>query len=182
MKKFLLILIFVFCTISVSAKHLEFMRIPINGTITNFQTKLQTKGFRADKASTQAGVKQFKGIFAGRKSTVVVWYNTRSKTVYSVRVVLYGDIPSTKEMADGIFENYKILLSQKYGDYFRISDGDVVWSISEKQKDESVAVGSINLQIGEYDSIYLHGEYYVFLTYTDSANADKNDQSKINDL
>lgn len=89
MSCFRLILIGLFSIVSFSlnAKHLEFMGTPITGTITSFQTKLQSKGCSIAKGNNQlpSGIRGFKGVFAGKDCDIYVWYNHRTKQVYKVR-------------------------------------------------------------------------------------------------
>lgn len=70
--------------------HFLFMNIPIEGTIVQFQSKLEDKGFlynvRLSKESP-SGARYFNGIYAEKQSEVRVDYNQKSKTVYAVQVI-----------------------------------------------------------------------------------------------
>lgn len=75
MMKKLLLFIALVLSISAHAVHLEFMGIPINGSISNFQAKLIAKGCTLDKYSKElpTGIRGFKGVFAGKDCQIIVW-------------------------------------------------------------------------------------------------------------
>ena len=74
MKKVLLLLLVAIFSFAVQAKHLEFMGIPITGSITSFQSKLIAKGCSVSKDTNQypIGIRAFKGIFAGKDCDIIV--------------------------------------------------------------------------------------------------------------
>lgn len=80
MKRLLTFIIAVVCCVIMQAKHLEFMGIPINGTITSFQTKLQAKGCTLSKDNNQlpTGNRGFKGVFAGKDCNINVLYDHKT--------------------------------------------------------------------------------------------------------
>ena len=53
MKQIILLFAFLFYSIYVNSQHLEFLRIPITGTISEFQSKLLNKGIRPNRAKSQ---------------------------------------------------------------------------------------------------------------------------------
>ena len=75
--------------------HIKFMGIELNGTVTDFQSKLQAKGLTLSSVSSESpsGIRVFDGVFSGEDAQIVVWYNPRSKQVYLGRVD-----PITKEI------------------------------------------------------------------------------------
>lgn len=65
-------------------EHMSFMGIPINGTITQFQTKLQGKGCALDRiTNSQLGVgcRAFTGKFVDNKVNIFVYYDEKTKIV-----------------------------------------------------------------------------------------------------
>ncbi len=74
-----------------TASHFRFMGIPINGTITNFQSKLASKGFIYDAQASKRsdpGVRRFNGMFSGNEAKLVVFFDSKTKIVYNVKVII----------------------------------------------------------------------------------------------
>ena len=191
MCKFKLILIAIFSVIcmSVHAKHLEFMGIPISGTITSFQTKLQAKGCTISKTNNQypSGIRVFNGVFAGKDCKILVWYNHRTKQVYKVRAI--SDCVSS-EVAHDTFNYYKDLLNKKYEG--KAINSDIFENTSNDEYDFSMAVmqppievgskvlGFIGVFIIDYDNY--PRTYGVAITYEDFEGTSKNEQNTLDDL
>lgn len=119
MKK--LIMLWLFTIISIvglaqnTTKHLRYMGIPINGTITQFQAKLIAKGCVHDKLTSNSlgvGCRAFKGNFIGNKVTIFVYYDENTKVVYRVKSVISK---ISENIADQKYEYIKNMLLQKYG-------------------------------------------------------------------
>ena len=119
MKK--LIMLWLFAIISFvglaqnTTKHLNYMGIPINGTITQFQAKLIAKGCVHDKLTSNSlgvGCRAFKGNFIGNKVTIFVYYDEKTKVVYRVKSVISK---ISESIADQKYEYIKNMLLQKYG-------------------------------------------------------------------
>lgn len=119
MKK--LIMLWLFAIISIvglaqnTTEHLNYMGIPINGTITQFQAKLQAKGCSLDKLTSNSlgvGCRAFKGHFIGNKVTIFVYYDENTKIVYRVKSVIAN---VSESIADQKYEQIKNMLLQKYG-------------------------------------------------------------------
>ena len=88
-KVFITLLLFSVCTAVFSQTHLKFVGIPIDGTITQFQTKLSTKGFKhnkAESANAPVGQRVFNGLFRSRNAELTVFYNRKTLIVYKVEV------------------------------------------------------------------------------------------------
>ena len=75
-------------TVKEAGKHMDFMGIPINGTISNFSTKLASKGFKATKKSLTNGTKTFSGNYFNWPASLYVYYIPSTKLVYRVKVVI----------------------------------------------------------------------------------------------
>lgn len=181
------------CCFAVSCfaqEHLSFMGIPITGTITSFQNKLIAKGCKLSKIDNQlpTGIRGFKGVFAGKDCNIYVWYNHRSKVVYSVRAVT--DSNESIEQAHNTFYYFKNLLIQKYDGIALTSDMlDVVKEteyefelliLQQPIKDDARTIGHISVHIIDYDG--LQATHSVAVTYTDYDNSSKNEQNTIDDL
>lgn len=119
MKK--IIMLWLFAIISIvgiaqnTTEHLSYMGIPITGTITQFQTKLQAKRCSLDKQTSNSlgvGCRAFKGNFIGNKVTIFVYYDEKTKVVYRVKSVISK---ISESIADQKYEYIKNMLLQKYG-------------------------------------------------------------------
>ena len=119
MKK--IIMLWLFAIISIvgiaqnTTEHLSYMGIPITGTITQFQAKLQAKRCSLDKQTSNSlgvGCRAFKGNFIGNKVTIFVYYDENTKVVYRVKSVISK---ISENIADQKYEYIKKMLLQKYG-------------------------------------------------------------------
>lgn len=178
--------------LTMSAKHLEFMGIPIDGSISTFQTKLLAKGCKLSKSSSTApnGVREYTGTFAGKQCNIVVWYSVRTRQVYQVRAITQWS--ESKSTARTNFSYYKDLLKKKYGDRSLTSDftgdtkeGDDIFYLTvygSANDDYAQASGYIYLSVEELELDYSPNEYTVFVTYEDRTNSQKNENDQLNDL
>lgn len=119
MKK--IIMLWLFAIISIvgiaqnTTEHLSYMGIPITGTITQFQAKLQAKRCSLDKQTSNSlgvGCRAFKGNFIGNKVTIFVYYDENTKVVYRVKSVISK---ISENIADQKYEYIKNMLLQNYG-------------------------------------------------------------------
>jgi hypothetical protein len=112
MKKFLALLLACMLTLIVSAQeHLTFKGLPVDGTLTEFVSKLQDIGFKVNSSSSKFA--QIKGEFSGQICEIYIQASLISNTTYQVTVVLkesdnWFDIRTT-------YDEYKKLLTSKYG-------------------------------------------------------------------
>lgn len=110
MKRFLILLILCLVVFLSQAQtgHLKFSGIAIDGTITQFQSKLMSKGYVINKDLNSAlpvGCRAFSGTFVGNNVYVIVYYDEDTKVVYRTKVVLSG---ISEDMADQKFFILKI--------------------------------------------------------------------------
>ncbi|MCM1256172.1 MAG: hypothetical protein NC221_08650 [Duncaniella sp.] len=189
MKRILTIFFAVACCLLTQAKHMEFMGIPINGTISSFQAKLQAKGCSVSKYSKDlpSGVRMLTGVFAGEDCNIYVWYNNKTKQVYRVRAV--KDCEESLQTAHNTFYYFKNLLKQKYSDCALSSDDlegltstdyEFELMVVEEQGDDVMLRGTIDVEIIEYDTY--PSQYGVSITYEDFDNTSKNEQKTLEDL
>ena len=104
------------CMAASAQQHMKFMGIPLDGTIDDFSMKLRSKGVTYDAAESKAagkGIRKFCGTFMGEKATFTVFYNYKSKIVFSAVAELYYP---TVESAHTPFVNLNDQLQQKYPD------------------------------------------------------------------
>ena len=183
MRKFL-IAIFLAVAIICQAQHLKFMGIPLDGNINSFQQKLISKGLRPDKeanAVTPVGIRMYNGEFCGYDATIVVFYEKKSKIVYSAKAVVRQ---SDTARAKSISKDLSSRLFNKYGGNVGEDDKGFVtyeYHMMEKIPElgdrffNKIGVITLNVTNSEYDYL-IHIEYY------DSANGEKNEELEDSDL
>lgn len=182
------LLISLCCLLSIMAQaqteHLKFMGIPLNGSITAFQTKLQAKGIKYDAEGSRqlkVGCRCFKGSFSGEKANFYVYYNEKSKMVYRAKAVITC---LSKEKGEEKFSSFRLMLKSKYSDgYSNDSEQDGHPSLTiivpdSKQENDLGCVGMYisNPPYSFIDEVYLH------IDYEDIANTKVNQVNNMDDL
>ena len=156
-------------------EQLTFMGIPLNGTITQFQAKLQNKGIRHDVQLSRlipSGCRAFKGIFAGEDSDIFIYYNEKTKQVYRAKAAITVD---GENLVKRKYEEFKELLKNKY------------LCIEEDGKNngynQSLFIstgGTVAIYITKNE--YVYEQYSLHIDYEDAANSTSNEQRKMDDL
>ena len=104
-----------------SSEHMKFMGIELNGSISDFQTKLLAKGLTVSPRSKSlpTGMRSFDGAFSGEDAEIVVWYNPRTKDVYRAKAIIsrYG-----KDSIEQLMRNMERKLDAKYGTEDKLSE------------------------------------------------------------
>ncbi len=184
MKKSIILLIIgiVARCIPVQAQHLKFMGIPLNGTITQFQSKLTAKGVKYDKASSQSlpsGVRVYSGTFAGEDAKIYVYYNTTSKVVYEAKAVMSY---AAESIRDSKYDDLKSLLLSKYADAGTDTDyQDGHEAFCLRVKDGYVPLGVISIFCSENFYAYPFDKQ-LYISYTDYLNYLDNGDNIMDDL
>lgn len=184
MKKILLLTLSFIIVLSTFAQteHLQFMGIPIDGSISSFTKQLKKKGFIKDKLFSSFedylnGCRVFIGTFAGEKrANVVVFYDIKTKQVNNVKVLIkcYSENELNRK-----YESFLSQLKLKYsssilqektleeepGTEFVISDAN------------GVLIGLILLYKG-----IKNDNYNLSLEYTDFVNVISSSRNDMNDL
>lgn len=180
MKRFNLLLVLLILPLILSAQRLEFMGIPLDGTITQFQAKLIKKGFSVSKysKSLDKGIRAYNGRFSGRKVAIATYYNPKSKNVYAVRVIFDDDSFKSGESAFDVFDYYKNLIDTKYSDVSKEDTEDSA-TTEDARRHYAITVyhdinketirGTIRIQVVENTDYY--NSYYVTLDYVDGLNS-----------
>lgn len=172
----------------VAQEHLFFKGVPIDGDITSFVEKLNSKGFKSLKQNDEGFF--LEGLFSGHNCILVVESSLISHTVYSVYVMhdvkedwmtLKNDYALLKKgltlkYGDPILEKEEFRSPYKEGDgraYMAFKGGYADWYCRFDAK-----VGKIDLYIREqsYDKLN------VIIQYEDSLNANKAVQELTSDL
>ena len=172
------------CMAASAQQHLKFMGIPLDGTVDNFTLKLKAKGVTYDAAeskSADAGTRIFYGKFMGEKARFIVFYNYKSKIVFSAAVEL--NYP-TVESAHTPFVNLNDQLQQKYPDAtckeYKGPDGKAdgfAFDIFDETGDNRI--GFILQTLKSPSSGY---GVSIYLTYADKDNLDKSEKILNEDL
>ena len=179
MKKVLFVLtLLVFSLPLLAQQHMTFSGIPITGSITQFQAKLQAKGYTLDRATSArfpVGVRAFKGTFAEQKVSLYVYYDQHTKIVYRVKV-LFEDL--TESFLEQKYERMVNLLSQKYPE---------AWG--EEGKQDGRDTYSFYIEHGRIDIFSGKDEYYLYsptytlhIDYWDEINTKKHEANVLDDL
>lgn len=172
-----------------SQKHVEFLGIPLNESVSTFSTKLKNKGFTLHQLNNELpkGERGFNGTFFRKKSQVQLFYNVKNNIVYRARAIIdFNDRQSAKSCIMEILSG----LDYKYGEGFYDEYNETDLSFNKILVDrnfESENDGNIEwLVIGDV-SVYLkyfsdYGVYTVYVDYTDYENFWQNKKGKIDDL
>ena len=186
MKKGILLTFILMLALSVYAQeeHFKFLGIPLDGSIEEFEAKLCDKGFIREMESRESEInkRNYKGLFAGYDSDVMVEFNPRDRNVYSDCVKITRSDPKTILK---LYEKFRDDYLQKYpeNNYYEIDLEESVPSMAMWFNDSSN-----KKVIGQVTILALPTMYEIFrycsltITYTDMANKEKNDNSKLDDL
>jgi hypothetical protein len=187
MKKSLLTIVFflLFYTLTANSQeqsHMTFMGIPLTGTITQFQAKLAAKGVAYDATTSRSldvGTRFFKGTFSGKKASIYVYYNEKSKVVYRAKAVISS---TDNDVFENNYNYFVNMLSQKYYDA-EVNKGTqnnhetVTYLVPNDETALYKYLGTIDVyRTSEYPYQYLH------IDYTDTVNRIKNNTRNMDDL
>lgn len=114
MKKLIVLFMLLMLLSSGYAQHLKFEGIPIDGSITNFQKQLSSKGININNTKSKdapIGQRIFNGRFHGYNSEITVFYGRKSKVVYKVEVVI---VSKKKEVIQNILDKTLETIEKKY--------------------------------------------------------------------
>lgn len=186
-----------------TTEHLKFMGIPINGTITQFQSKLLAKGCTLDRKLNSylpVGQRAFKGKFVSNDVDITAFYDEKTKVVYRVKAIICG---VSESIAEQEYNKLKEMLSQKYGTTWCLE------GIHEKKESISRLVpcsnfnpldidpdaniglspasygfkGEIDLFISKDDNVFRYPyNFNVHIDYTDAINSEKHSNQNLEDL
>ena len=186
MKKFAFIIIAWLMVLNVQAQteHLKFMGIPLNGTISSFQTKLQSKGVKYDAEGSRqlkAGCRGFNGVFSGEKANIYVYYDEKTKIVYRAKAVITC---LNKENGENKFYDFKSMLKTKYVDGIASDgeqDGHPSLSILVPDSKLENNLGYVGVYITNPPYSFMD-EVYLHVDYEDIANRKANQNNNMDDL
>lgn len=86
MKRYIVALLMLFATLLPlnAQEHMMFMKVPIDGTITEFASKMKAKGFVQTEADRNIIIME--GEFMGKESEIYIVGTSKTKTVWKVAV------------------------------------------------------------------------------------------------
>ena len=177
------ILLTLFCITSMIAfsqsegTHLKFMGIELDGTITEFQKKLEAKGCVLDPITNELpnGVRLFNGTFSGEKASIFVYYNQQTKIVYRAKVVIRRN---DKDLIEQLMSKFEDGLDMKYGTDIKNTTLD---EIDYFNKFDQHLYRLNNGEIGLFIKKYSY-HYSLFIDYNDAANSLMNHILEMDDL
>lgn len=184
MKRLIFFLFAVFLSLSISAQHLKFMGIPIDGNVNAFASKLNAKGFSVSPLNRQAGagLRIMAGRFFDQPAQLWINYTPATKMVYSVRVVFWSDSENVcKSFMQELEESIKDKYDYEYEDGKTMGGTPInIYNIYTND----IYVGQIYVGVSEHkDLVYgYHDGYDLSLTYQDYINYSKDYNQKENDI
>jgi len=171
-------------------EHLTFKRVPIDGTLTDYVSKMKKSGFVL--ISIEDGVAMLKGDFAGYKGCVIGAATLNGKDLVSKITVIFPEQNAWSLLSSNYF-NLKELLIEKYGEPSVVVEKFDTYLEPDDDKAKMYEVGMnrciflttfelengiIQLSIGN-DGL---SSSFVLLTYHDKINSEKIRQKAIDDL
>lgn len=193
MKRNLFLLLFAIVTLSTFAQttseHLTFKGVPIDGTLTEFVSKLKQKGLT--HIGTEDGTAILKGDFAAYKNCTVAAIALKQKNLVAKVEVMFPSLETWSSLSNNYF-SLKEMLTKKYG--------EPATCIEEFQKnfgkDDNSKIYGVKMDICKYITVYrtekgnieLHikGDYqngcYVTLIYFDKINGEVIEAEAMEDL
>lgn len=161
--------------------HLKFMGFELNGSISDFHSKLINKGLTLSPQNNQypTGMRCYNGVFSGHEAQILVWYNSRSKQVYRAKAIIkrYG-----KDLIEQLQQSMVDKMDTKYGTEFKYSS-----KVKDDYQQEFTQYsyltkeGNIDLFIVStgYSS---QNDFYLHLDYNDKINSSINKNDEMDDL
>lgn len=183
MARLFTLIISILLPITLSAAHLEFLQIPLTGSIKSFETKLLSKGLKLTRFSnsSDSGEQAFTGMFAGHNSNIYISYNHRTKQVYQASVFIECN---NLYIANSTADSLKEKLRRKYERVSVISDStnnkdcELFLRVYDSTSKENL-IGAICIMIIDDNSF---NSKYVSISYIDYENYINNEQSILEDL
>ncbi len=193
MKKLLAILAILSISLGMYAEHMTFKGIPIDGSVSDFSTQLEKKGYTFSHFDEEQGYYYYDGIFAGYNNCeIALGFNQNTKQMFAVHVLF----PKTSEWGTlkAQYDNLKQMLTKKYGAPSEVNE-PIDDDLSEYRKLEKLkeikeshsyhckfttSNGDILLYMWNYTFIF--DLYYCIIRYSDKENRENFYKSAMDDL
>lgn len=169
----------IFSTNLFAGEHFEFMGIPINGVISEFQKHLTEKGWKIDKvtsSTSEVGSRWFDGTFFGEKTRLLVEYCPKSKVVYRCKAII---ISSDFQYIKKVSNNIALALKEKY------KNATFVPADKSKNTDEASCLGDFVIKDLGAIGVCIQSDmedYFLIISYHDIENTKKMLEEKSADL
>ena len=177
-------------TFAQSSEHLKFKGVPIDGTLSEYVSKMKQAGFQL--VGTDDGVALLEGEFAGYRGCLIAVSTLKSVNVVNTIGVVFPARENWSSL-EGDYEHLKSMLTEKYGE-----PSDVVEEFQgygDPQTDQEKWInlmtdnytwytifetenGDIQLSLEKGD----YGEYFVLLKYFDKINTEAVRSAAMEDL
>lgn len=186
----LIVFLIAMSSLAQSSDHLTFKGVPIDGTLSEYVSKMKQNGFYY--ISTEDGVAMLTGDFAAYKNCIVGVATLKQKDLVSKITVLFPERDTWSSLSGNYFD-LKEMLTQKYGEPSECVEKFDTYSKPRDDGDRMHAVkmdnckyytiyetdkGSIQLSI-EHNSVF---SCYVVLSYYDKINSEIIRAKAIDDL
>lgn len=173
-----------------SSEHLKFKGVPIDGTLSEYVSKMKQAGFQL--VGTDDGVALLEGEFAGYRGCLIAVSTLKSVNVVNTIGVVFPARENWSSL-EGDYEHLKSMLTEKYGEpsdvvekfqgygdpqtdqekWINIMTDNYTWyTIFETEN------GDIQLSLEKGD----YGEYFVLLKYFDKINTEAVRSAAMEDL
>ena len=177
-------------TFAQSSEHLKFKGVPIDGTLSEYVSKMKQAGFQL--VGTDDGVALLEGEFAGYRGCLIAVSTLKSVNVVNTIGVVFPARENWSSL-EGDYEHLKSMLTEKYGEpsdvvekfqgygdpqtdqekWINIMTDNYTWyTIFETEN------GDIQLSLEKGD----YGEYFVLLKYFDKINTEAVRSAAMEDL
>lgn len=177
-------------TFAQSSEHLKFKGVPIDGTLSEYVSKMKQAGFQLVGADD--GVALLEGEFAGYRGCLIAVSTLKSVNVVNTIGVVFPARENWSSL-EGDYEHLKSMLTEKYGEpsdvvekfqgygdpqtdqekWINIMTDNYTWyTIFETEN------GDIQLSLEKGD----YGEYFVLLKYFDKINTEAVRSAAMEDL
>lgn len=185
-----LIMVLALTTLSMYAQgeHLKFKGIPIDGTLREFTSKLEAKGY--EKTTEGDNYIALQGSFAGYNDCSIIVYSLDKIDLVHTVAVMFPDYDSWS-LLEGNYNNIKSMLTAKYGNPVICDEGfqrDYI-------RDDNSKMHELRMNRCDYSSTFAtdsgiiilklcheFNKCYVLLGYADSINNIYKEASAIDDL
>jgi hypothetical protein len=167
--------------------HLKFKGVPIDGSLTEFVSKMKTAGFT--HIGTDHGIASLKGDFAGYKNCIVGVYTVKPLNIVSQIVVLFDNKYNWSDL-ESDYNLLKELLTEKYG-----APAQVIEEFESTYIDDDDKLYELSMDRGTWSSVFetesgdiellIHSEGLgsrVVLRYRDKINTEKVRKQALEDL
>ena len=190
MKRILFTLLIACCSLMswAQSEHMTFKGVPIDGTLTEFVTKMKTAGFT--HLGTQDGVAVLQGDFAGYKNCMVGVYTLKPLNVVSMIGVMFNVRETWSDLEDD-YDFFKTMLTEKYGEpavvveeFSGSQPRDANGKMHELRMDRCTWASAFQTDKGdiELSMEYNNYECRVILRYRDKINTERVKKQAMEDL